>query len=217
MANDTLPQVQALRLRVALLDTNGVPHPGAGGLYCTDQLVKVAWKPVYEDGAEITRKNGSGQTCVNYRGPDSFKRADVEITLCAPNPALVALLTGGSVLTNGSKVGFATPYIGALPTRYLSLEWWTIRVNDGIADPDYPYCRWVAPMAKNLRLSDKSFEDDAQDTVIQGQLYENSNWYNGPTGDWPTAVATDKCLQSLMCTAGELPGVNTDVATIAAS
>ena len=86
---DCRPQVQACAIRVARLDTNGVPLPGANNLYVADTLVSLAFSPVYTDGDEIEDKNGCGVVQVNYRGQDSFKRGDVTIQLTRPDPQLV--------------------------------------------------------------------------------------------------------------------------------
>lgn len=195
MADVCLPQVQADRIRVALLDADGTTAPGASNLYVSDALTTLTATPVYTDADEIEEKNASGTVCVNFKGDDTFKRLDVTLTICTVDPYLHALLTGaqGDVLTDGTAVGFAYPPIGPLTSNGISIELWAKRINNGAVDPDYPYAWWAMPRVKNLRLGDRTFENGAQASPFSGQALENPNWFDGPTNDWP--VASDRALQ----------------------
>jgi hypothetical protein len=193
---DCRPQVQACAIRVARLDTNGVPLPGANNLYVSDALVELNWTSVYVDGDEIEDKNACGIVVVNYRGRDSFKRGDVEVKLVTPDPFLSEMLSGGSVLTSGSvPKGFAAPPIGPVTGNGVSIELWAIRVDDGDQDANYPYAHWVYPKVKNLRLGDHSHANASIQPVFTGQAVENPNWFDGPVGDWP--ATSDRAYQWL--------------------
>lgn len=185
--NDCLPQVQACALRVAVLEGNGVPSPGANNLYVTDSFTQLQLTPVYEDGEEITQKNACGTVAVNYKGDDSFKRCDIEVTIVQQDPYLSAMLGDGSVLTSGGLHGYAFPAIGALTNPGVSIEVWAKRIDNGDLHAEYPYARWVLPKVKNLRLGQRTFSNGAQLPVFQGQALENENWHDGPTNDWPVA------------------------------
>lgn len=207
--NDCLPQVHACVMRVTDLDSNGVPTPGADHIYTTDALTILTMTPVYVDGEEIEERNACGTVCVNYRGDDSFKRLDVEITICAQDPRLVSKLGGGTVLspTQSGDVtrGYSYPSIGAITGNGVSIEVWAKRIDDGDLHVDWPYAWWVLPKVKNLRHGVRTFNNGAQLPVFSGQAYENPNWFNGPTNDWPSAsdrVAQwipDRTLPTVVC------------------
>lgn len=183
---DCRPQVQACAIRVARLDSNGVPSPGANNLYVSDALVSLGFTPVYTDGDEIEDKNACGTVAVNFRGPDSFKRGDVTIQLTTPDPFLVEMLSGGDVLDEaGRPKGFAAPPIGPVTGNGVSIELLAKRVDDGDLDADFPYAHWAYPKIKNLRLGEHTHANASNLPQFTGQAYENPNWFDGPVGDWP--------------------------------
>lgn len=189
--NDCLPQVQACRIRVANLEPNGVPDPGADNLYTSDALVELTATPVYEDGTNIRQKNACGTVCLDYSGDDSFVRYDIALTICTQDPRLMSMLGGGDVITdvvNGETVrGYAGPAIGALSGNGVSLELWAVRVDDGQKHAEFPYAWHVYPKVTNLREGVRTFSDGSQLPQFTGRAFENPNWFDGPTNDWPAA------------------------------
>lgn len=189
-----LAQVQACAIRVALLDTDGVPLPGASNLYVSDALTTLTLSPQYDTANEIKEVNACGATAIDYKGNDTFKWTDISLELITPDPYLHALLSsGGSVLTDGEAVGFAYPPLGLVQGNGVSIELWAKRIDSGDLDLDFPYAWWVLPKVKNLKLGDRIFADAAQKSPFTGQGYENVNWFDGPENDWP--VASDRCAQ----------------------
>lgn len=193
MATECLPQVQGCAMRVAVLNAQGIPLPGANNLYTTDAFTLVDATPVYTDGDEIKEKNACGTVCVNTKGDDSLDRVDVGVTICTHDPYLMQMLGGGDVLTSGGAHGWALPAIGALTSNGVSIEVWAKRIKDGDLDPDFPYAWWVLPKVKNLRFGQRKFENGPALPQFTGRGYENANWYNGPLNNWP--VASDRALQ----------------------
>lgn len=191
---DCRPQVQACSIRVARLEPNGVPDPGPTNLYVSDALVNLTFTPVYVDGDEIEDKNACGVVKVNHRGDDSFKRGDVSIELLTPDPFLKELLSGGDVLdVVGLPAGFAAPPIGPVTGNGISIELWAKRIDDGDQDADFPWAHWAYPKIKNLRLAPHTHANASLHPTFTGQAYENANWFDGPTGDWP--AASDRVYQ----------------------
>lgn len=186
MAEDsTLPQVQACRLRVARLTSAGAPASGADNLYVTDTMVSIQFQPVYVDGQEIEQKNGADEIKVNYRSPDNFKRGNITIQLTSPDPELAELLSSGSVLTDGTRKGYAAPALGATPDDAVSIEAWVKRIKDGVLDVDSPYGWYAYPKVTNLRITDHTLQNGVLLPQFSGQCYENAAWGTGPTADWP--------------------------------
>lgn len=189
MADNCLGQTNLCRMRVARLDSNGVPRPGANNMYVTDLMATISVDPVYVDGDEIEEKNGCGAVMVSRRSPDTLKRLSFELMFLTPAPQLTEILVGGAVLTTGAKVGYAFPRLGVINDGGgKSIEWWTEQVDSGDLDETYPAGRWVAPKVRNLRIGKKDFGNGkGVNTIITGQMYENENWYNGPVNDWTVA------------------------------
>lgn len=214
-ANDCLPQVHACVIRVTALEADGVPLPGASNMYVSDALTTLTIKPVYTDGDEIEEKNACGTVGVNYKAQDSFKRADFDLELLTPDPYLHSLLIPGSELLNPSSggVGFAYPSIGAVPEYGVSIELWAKRIDDGALDATNPYAWWALPNARNMRLGDREFAASAQKSPISGQLYENVNWFDGPSNDWE--AASDRVAQWIPTST--LPTVSCGFTTLVAS
>lgn len=192
---DCRPQVQACAIQVTRLAANGAPLVGAENRYVSNALVTLGWTSVYTDGEEIEDRNACGDVVVNYRGRDSFKRGDVEITLASPDPFLSELLSGGDVLdVVGLPAGFAAPPIGPVTGNGIGIELWAIRVDNGVEDGDFPYAHWLYPRIKNLRLGDHEHGNSSIQPPFTGQAYENQNWGDGPTtGSWP--ATSDRVYQ----------------------
>ncbi len=211
---DCRGQVAGCISRYARLDANGVPLPGAENLYVSDDLVSLAWTAVYTDGDEIDEKNACGTSKVYFKQPDTFKRADVVLTAVKPDPRLSEFLSGGDLLSVvGRPKGFAAPPLGPITGNGISVEIWAIRVDDGDQDPDFPWAHWVYPKIKNLRLGDHTHEAGAIKPIFSGQAYENVNWFDGPTGDWP--AESDRIFQWLPASTAPTPSC--DYINLAAS
>lgn len=191
---DCRPQVHACTMRLTRLATNGAPLVGATNGYVTDALVTMGLSPVYTEGDEIEDKNACGVVVVNYKAPDSLKRGDVEIQIITPDPFASEILSGGDVLTvAGRPKGFAAPPIGPITGAGIGIELWAIRVDDGADDPDFPYAHWLYPRVKNLRVGDHEHGAGSLQPAFTGQAYQNSNWGDGPVGDWP--ATSDRIYQ----------------------
>lgn len=196
MANHCLPQIHGEMLRLAKLDTNGVPLPGAGNLYVTDALVRLSLDTEVTEGDEIEVKNAKGQVCLAHTGDDSLKWGNIEIEICTHDPYLIDFLTmfAGDVLTDGDARGYAAPPIGPITGTGISMEVWAKRIDDGNLDVDYPYAWHVLPWVRKLRQGGpRVFENAASNPVFVGKAYENPHWSDGPLNDWP--VASDRWHQ----------------------
>lgn len=180
-----LPQVHACRMRIALLDVDGVPLPGPENLIVSNALATMDVTHVYTDGTEIEDKNACDEVLVYYRGPDTFKRADVSLSILTTDPYVQAFLSGGQVLEDGDRVGYAAPPLGVVQGNGVSIELWSKRIDDGDLDADSPYGWWVYPRVRNLRLGNHQHGPVTLRPAFSGQAYQNPNWFDGPLNDWP--------------------------------
>lgn len=196
MPNDCARHVFVCAMRVARLEANGVPDPGANNLYVTDSLATLTVTPVISEGEEVEVKNACGEVCVNVKDCDRLKRLDLSLGLCYPDPQLLELLTGGVVLTSGNAVGYGMPPLGqAACPNGVSVEVWAKRYDvAGAPDADFPYEHYALPRTY-WQHGAKTFENGPIQIELNGFATENDNWFNGPANDWP--VASDRVMQSL--------------------
>lgn len=211
----TLPQIHADAMRIALLDTNGVPLPGVSGIYVTHALTKITVKPQYTDGDAIRDKTGSGAYCLNFEEDPNFDGLEVDIEICDPDPYAHSMLAGGTILTDVSPdvPGYAFPKMGQVKGAGVSVEFWNKRIDDDDLAEDFPYAWWVLPKLKRAKIGDKTFEKARLANVFTGKAIENTNWFDGPLNNWP--AASDRVLQWLP--ASELPTATPVPITLPAS
>ena len=191
--NDCLPQVHICAMRVAELETTGVPAPGAGNLITVDSIVEIAATAVITEGDEIEEKNGCGAVCINYKAPDTLKRFDLSLIVCDHNPFVMAALGRGVVLNDAGVNGYAFPALGPTNEDAVSIEFWAKRIDAGALHSEYPYAWWVLPKVTNLGHGDMTWNNGANRPTFTGRAFENENWFDGPLNDWP--VESDRALQ----------------------
>lgn len=196
MANDCLPSIQACAMRVTRLEADGTPDVGASNMYVTAGLITLTATPVWQDGAEMTVANACGDLCLDYQENSRLRRLDVELNICAPDPELSELLSGGTVLTSAGAIGYAYPSLLEDPNpNGVSLELWSKRIDeDGAPDATFPYMWWVLPRVW-LRIGAKNFENGPMNNPFSGRAKQNAQWGTGPMDDWP--VASTRVLQHL--------------------
>lgn len=85
----------------------------------------------------------------------------------------------------GIGVGYQAPALGAVANpNGVSLEFFQRRFVNGAQATDYPYWRYVIPMAKNFHIQPRDITNANMATVMEGQAFQNVNWGSGPFGDW---------------------------------
>lgn len=215
MANfDEAGSLQVCRLRVAALDVDGVPLPGAGNLYVSKALVRLGWDPEIRAGDDFEQVSGCGEVCVSYQDCDQLKRLNTEMEICTPDPELVELLVGGSTITSGgATIGYAYPDTGVAPCpNGVSVEAWSKAIVDDELAATYPYWRWVFPRTK-WRLAAGELANAVKTTSLVGRASQNGNWYNGPANDWP--YESGKVLQ--YARDDDMPAITNGAVALAAS
>lgn len=178
--------VQACRLRVARLEPNGVPDPGAENLYVSDAMIRLSAEPEVSEGEDLEQKNGCGDIIVAYRSPDAYKHINVELEIAHPDPELIELIAGGAVLKLGDDtVGYKYPAMRtAFNENGVSVEAWSKAIVDGQLATIKPYHRWVLGKVRNWQIGQRELQNDILATVLSGQAIDNPNWHDGPANDW---------------------------------
>lgn len=167
------------------LNADGSPKQGAQMCYVTDAIVKADIGLEYEDGDEITLKNGAGVICVAYQAPATLKRGTIGgYQFCAPDPNVVEFLIGGTVITeSGDAIGYGAPEVGVDPTpNGVSLEFYSRAIINGAFAG---YYWWTLPRAYLKLASPMSASgSDAMTPEFEGFCTQNLNWGDGPRNTW---------------------------------
>ncbi len=206
--------IYACATRVAVLEQDGVPLPGAGNLYVTDALVKMEGTPQFTKVPEVEVLNACGALCSFYKAIDPFKRVDLTLELCTIDPELEHMLTGGELFsTGGFVIGASAPPVGTVEAAVqngVSIELWSKHILQGDLDPTWPYIHWIWP--RTHWAPDKTtFDINHMPRLFTGFTSENPNWFNGPANDWTFssdrtyAYAFTKTLPATACGAQNLP------------
>lgn len=176
------------RIRVCALDATGAPLVGVTSQYVTDAIVKISWQQAVEAGIELISRNGSGNLCVRRRTPDVVKWGEVTIDICAPDPELEWLLTGGTVLKTGTgsnTIGYQEPTLGIDPVpNGVSIEAWSDTDENGQEAPANQLFHWLWTKVKLEKKAARTLEAGVLANSFEGYAYENGNWGTGPGAGW---------------------------------
>ena len=115
MANLTCSQrLKVCHLRILRLDPVGAVDSGDETLYEYGAPVVFAYTPTAPERERIEQLDGCGNQCGLYRGnPKAVDGADLSMTLCEQNAEVQEILTGGSVITEGTGAGDSIGYLSA--------------------------------------------------------------------------------------------------------
>lgn len=194
MATVCFKTLQLCAIRLARLEANGVPDPGAGNLYVSDQMISLTVGVEISEGDDFEQKNGCGAICFSFKDRDQITGLNLQLSLCTAEPEITELLIGGDLLLDGADTrGFALPAVGTIGNELgVSLEAWTKNISGSTLDADFPYVRWVFPKTF-WTLADKTFENGPIVHNFTGKGEENVNWFDGPANDW--SYDSDRLLQ----------------------
>ena len=178
-------QVKACAIRVTELDETGAPDVDAEGMYVSDALVSMGFTTEITEGDDIDIPNACGESIV-VQGDDLPTSVSIELQIREPDPKLVEKLGGGEVLDNAGAEGYAAPRLNQIAKpNGVSIELWTKRyLPTGQPDTTNPYNWWVFPLVR-LNINDATFENGPFQPTFNGTAFENENWLDGPTNDWP--------------------------------
>lgn len=107
----------ALGMRMALLDAAGAVIPGTTTSYSTTSLITASLGLNYEDGQEVTQRNGSGNICVYYQAPPTMKNGVIdEVQVCTPDGNILKFAIGGDTIDRTAVQEVQTVTITGTPT-----------------------------------------------------------------------------------------------------
>lgn len=180
-----------LRLRVARLEPNGVPDPGADNLYVTDSQISLAIGYNNRAGDDFEQPNGAGDICFAFLEPDKYKNLTFALSVCDHSPEFYELLIGGGLIEEGGEsIGHSLPLVGtAGNTNGVSMEGWSHNIEGSGISADYPYVRHV--FGKTTWVpADKTLENNPIVSAFTGVGYENDNLHDGVGNDFPADAIT---------------------------
>lgn len=176
-------------IRITVLDEVGNVADLDDNFYVTGKATSVQVTPTIETGADITLTGGCDCVVASYRGTDKLKRFEFEMNIATLEPAMVAMMVGGTILVDGADdVGVAWP--SALECGdvepAVAFEFWTDHWNGDAQDPDYPYIHHIYPQTR-WQIGQQQYQNDFAQPTLTGFSRQNLVWGNGPYNDGPGA------------------------------
>lgn len=174
-ARDGASSVQGTWMRVTPLSENGDIDTDFPVLN-TKGFITATFSPEFEAGDEITQKAADGSICITYKVDDALKRLNFNLSICVPDPEIVALLAGGCVVRDdaGEVIGYTSPAVGAKVGNPVAIEIWSIANIAGKPASDKPYWHWVFPYVKVRYDGDREFGNSALANTFTGQAVGNT-------------------------------------------
>ena len=172
-----------------LIPTTGCVAASPDNSFVTTDLISLSLNPVIEAGADTTLKGGCDCIVASYRGVDSLKRFEFEITNPKLSPALYEMMIGGGIITAGAfPVGTTWP--GQLDCGdsqdAVAIEFWVKHWNNSAQDTTYPWIHHVYPQTL-WQIGQQQFTNDFAQPTLSGFSRSNACWGDGPYGDGPEA------------------------------
>lgn len=194
MATDHAASVQGVALTVCQLNLDGTPMVGTTTAWQTNAFMKFGFTPQYTSGTEVEEKGADGNVCVYYRAADVLKAINFTLAICAPDPELYQMLTGGTILTAAgdptTALGYASADIGVDGTpNGVALEVYSKAIVAGRPAVINPYWRWIFPFAKMKFSGDRTMENGSMASNFEGWGYGNAEYGAGANGDWEYTTA----------------------------
>lgn len=193
-------KVNLCAARFTRLDADGTSAAPPKNGFVTHQLVSLGISVVVTDAEEKELAGGCDQIIASWTSPAKSKGYTLSLSKGLIEPALEAMLFGGSLILDDSTIpvpiGRQFPAVGDSPP-YVAAEFWSKLVTEdhspgpadtGIPNRSYPYIRFVYPMTFWVP-GDDTLDADFQPVLAEGTTRGNSGWGLGPWGDQPVAAS----------------------------
>lgn len=182
--------IHLCRVRATRVDATGNPQTGANNAVVTDKPISLAVNPDILAGEVKDQKGGCDQLISTYRGQDILKRYNLQLDMGDIEPALEELLTGASVITDGSNgpIGVWFPVPCNFQQPYVAIEGWQ-DLWDCDHQPSTPfrYVHWIFPSSR-WQKGPATLQNDFTLPQFTGFSVANPTWDLGPWGDLPEAA-----------------------------
>jgi hypothetical protein len=200
MANLTCTQrLKVCHLRVIRLSAVGAVLPGADSLYEYSAPVTFGYTPTAPERERIEQLNGCGDQCGLYQGgPKAVDGAELSLALCNQDAELLELLTGGSIVTEGTgtpnTIGYLSPTDATVDPDGVAIELWSIAWNGKQRAVKGGQPAWYRHTFTKVRFSydEQTFATDEFGlTNLTGLAEVNSGFGTGlATDPWPTSMGS---------------------------
>lgn len=194
MAQPCFESIQLVAIRAHRLQQSGALLTGATNAYQSAAAIQLQVGYEYENGADVTQKNGSGGICLRYRGEDKLKNITVTLNLCQLDFQLIELITGWTALVDNSAavMGLSAPALTAPNRNGVCLEAWSLAWDgdaQAVVGSNAMYVRHVFPRLK-LNVGNHTVDEGALVIPVEGQGFSNSvlSAAKGPATDWPAGI-----------------------------
>lgn len=211
MAQDYASSILGVAIRVTRLTPTGAPATGAEASYVTSKFVSLSFTPEFEAGDEFNQKAANGTICASLKAPDTLKRINLSIALCAPDFEFQELIAGGTLLEDaGATVGYKAPAIGIDATpNGVAIEVWSKAIVGGKVAGVDPYFHWIFPYAQMHMAGDRVIENGMMASNFEGWAVGNPAFGTGLT-----ALTTKPVGAWTFGTESAMAGARTDAAPL---
>jgi hypothetical protein len=150
--------------------------------------ISLGRSPIVATGDTFEQRDGCGNICVSITDPDVTTGETLTLTLCQLDLELISLLTGGSVLLDGTGevYGIEAPDPGNTVDP-VEFHVWT-KAYSGSSQVASPrnYWHWVFPYTQ-WNIGDWTIERGILSVSLTGKAAANANLGSGSFGDLPPA------------------------------
>lgn len=184
MANTVWPSIHARRMRLTKLDGCGRPITAAlnKSTIVSKGIVKISLSAEYEDGEDTTKKNGSGEICVQHKDPDQLKYLSPEIEFCGVDPEAWSMITGQATVLDSAQNAVGIVFGSDPIEANVALEVWTDIPGAACGEGGQPFGYWLIPFLGSGRLGNIDLEVAAASFTLSAQSKSGTGWGAGPYG-----------------------------------
>ena len=182
-----LQVIKICAMRATLLSPLGDVASGSNNFVSTTTETKIGFTADTDKGKDLDYRNGCDGPLAAYKSPELLKRFTLALETIGFDPALQSLLTGASVLDDGSGTVVGYEFnLQDCPTDptppLLAVETWSYAYICDAQSATTPYIYSLFPMCQFQASGDWALEVDFQKPAFAGFTRRNNQWGHGPYG-----------------------------------